>query len=64
MWFCQYNRKPEDGTEAITQKFLGIQLQHARCHDHPVEGWTQLDFYGMAAFVARLEVVHVAKEKN
>jgi len=64
MWFCQYSRKPEDATEAITQKFLGIQLQCARCHDHPFEEWTQLDFYGMAAFVARLEVVHVAKEKN
>lgn len=64
MWLCQYNRKPEDATEAITQKFLGIQLQCARCHDHPFEEWTQLDFYGMAAFVARLEVVHVGKQKN
>ncbi|MBC8288974.1 MAG: DUF1549 domain-containing protein [Planctomycetes bacterium] len=64
MWFCQYSRKPEDATEAITQKFLGIQLQCARCHDHPFEEWTQLDFYGMAAFVARIEVVHVAKENK
>lgn len=64
MWFCQYRNQPEDATEALTQTFLGIQLQCARCHDHPFEAWTQLDFYGMAAFVARLEVVTVGKEKN
>ena len=64
MWFCQYNRKPEDATEAITQKFLGIQLQCARCHDHPFEEWTHLDFYGMAAFVARLESSTWPKKKT
>ena len=62
MWYVQYNRKPEDATEALTQKFLGVQLQCARCHDHPFEEWTQLDFYGMAAFLARLQVVTVGKK--
>jgi hypothetical protein len=47
---------------AITQKFLGIQLQCARCHDHPFDKWSQLDFYGMAAFVSRLQVVGVGKK--
>jgi hypothetical protein len=43
---------------------LGVQLQCARCHDHPFEGWTQLDFYGMAAFLARLQVVDLGKKKE
>ncbi len=62
MFFVQYKNQPEDATEAVTQKFLGVQLQCARCHDHPFEPWTQLDFYGTAAFFARLQVVEVGKK--
>jgi len=61
MFLVQYKRQPEDATEAITQKFLGVQLQCARCHDHPFESWSQKDFFGMAAFLARLEVVDTGK---
>lgn len=61
MFLVQYKGKPADATVKITQTFLGVQLQCARCHDHPYESWTQLDFYGMAAFFARLEVVDMGK---
>ncbi len=64
MYFVQYDKRPEDATEAVTRHFLGIQLQCARCHDHPFEAWSQLDFYGMAAFFARLQVVNVGKKNN
>jgi uncharacterized protein DUF1553/uncharacterized protein DUF1549 len=33
---------------------LGIQLQCAECHNHPFDKWTQKDFWGYAAFFARL----------
>lgn len=59
MFYVMYKSQPEDATEAITQKFLGIQLQCARCHDHPFEDWKQTDFYGIAGFVARLRVVDI-----
>lgn len=62
MFFVQYKNSPEDATEAITRKFLGVQLQCARCHDHPFDQWSQRDFYGVAAFVARLEVVDVGSK--
>ena len=64
MFFVQYKGQPEDATEKITQTFLGVQLQCARCHDHPFESWTQEDFYATAAFFARLDVVDVGKKKN
>ncbi len=62
MFYVQYKDAPEDATEAITRKFLGVQLQCARCHDHPFDQWSQLDFYGTAAFLARLKVVNVGKK--
>lgn len=64
MYFVQYRQRPEDMTEAITQTFLGVQLQCARCHNHPFEPWTQQDFYGMAAFLARLQIVSAGKADN
>jgi len=64
LYFAQYRNAPEDAIEAISQTFLGVQLQCARCHDHPYEEWSQRDFYGMAAFLARLEIVGVGKKGN
>lgn len=64
LYFVQYRQRPEDMTEAVTQTFLGVQLQCARCHNHPFEPWTQLDFYGMAAFLARSQIVSVGKADN
>ena len=62
MYLVQYSRQPEDAIENISQTFLGVQLQCARCHNHPYEKWKQKEFFGMAAFLARLEVVNVGKK--
>jgi hypothetical protein len=64
MFLVQYRDQPEDATVKITQAFLGVQLQCARCHDHPYESWTQRDFYGFAAFFARLQVIEVGTKDN
>src|SRR5262249_253657 len=34
--------------------FLGMPLECAQCHNHPVEPWPQQDFWGFAAFFARI----------
>ncbi|GIW80252.1 MAG: hypothetical protein KatS3mg105_2059 [Gemmatales bacterium] len=62
MYLVQYERNPEAATIAITQTFLGVQLQCAQCHDHPFDHWKQTDFYGMAAFLVRLRAVSVGKK--
>jgi hypothetical protein len=56
MFLVQFRSQPEEATVAVTKLFLGMQLQCARCHDHPFEGWSQKDFYGMAGFFVRLVV--------
>jgi uncharacterized protein DUF1553/uncharacterized protein DUF1549 len=47
-------RTPEDLAETTSQVFLGIRLQCVKCHNHPFEKWTQADYYGFAAFFARV----------
>jgi hypothetical protein len=38
----------------VSQVLLGLQIECARCHNHPFEKWSQNDFYGFAAFFARV----------
>ena len=45
---------PQELTEATSQLFLGVRLQCCKCHNHPYEPLTQTDYYGFAAFFARV----------
>ena len=47
-------REPEEAATMVSQVFLGIRLDCAKCHHHPFEVWSQDDFYGFAAFFARI----------
>ena len=38
----------------VSQLFLGVRLECARCHHHPSEKWGQDDFYSFAAYFARI----------
>jgi hypothetical protein len=64
MYLIQYSGKAQDTAVSVTRLFLGIQVQCARCHDHPFDDFSQRDFYGMSAFFARLQVVSVGKKNN
>ena len=50
------HKKPIEISENISQAFLGISLTCARCHNHPLEKWTQNQYYGMANLVSRVGV--------
>src|SRR4051794_21345512 len=39
-----------DTLERVTQVFCGVRMLCARCHPHPLENWTQADYYGLASF--------------
>jgi hypothetical protein len=43
-------REPQDRTTLVSQLFLGVRMECAKCHHHPTEKWTQDDFYQFAAF--------------
>jgi len=47
-------RTPDEITPVISQLFLGIRLECAKCHHHPFEVWGQDDFYSLAAYFSRV----------
>jgi hypothetical protein len=57
LYLAQFRGQPLETAEGVTRMFLGTQIRCARCHDHPSDKWTQKDFYGFAAFFARLVVI-------
>jgi hypothetical protein len=48
-------KDPQSLAETTAQLFLGVRMQCAKCHNHPFERWTQDDYYGMAAWFARMK---------
>jgi hypothetical protein len=52
--YYRISRDPETSVETTAQLFLGVRIQCAKCHNHPFERWTQDDYYGFAAFFARV----------
>ena len=54
--FYRIARTPEDAAESAAQLFLGVRIQCAKCHNHPYEAMTQKDYYGLAAFFARVQL--------
>src|SRR5206468_1269507 len=47
-------KAPDAFVDDTAQVFLGMRLQCAKCHHHPFEKWGQDDYYGFAAFFARV----------
>jgi hypothetical protein len=47
-------REPDEIATMVSQLFLGVRLDCAKCHHHPFEVWGQDDFYSFAAFFARI----------
>jgi len=50
------HRDPIDLTESSSMAFLGLSLTCARCHNHPMEKWTQDQYYGMASLFSRVQL--------
>jgi len=53
VWYKEID-KPEQFVDDLTQVFLGQRLACANCHHHPYEKWSQDDYWGLAAFYARV----------
>ncbi len=52
--FYALHQDPESMTENACQAFLGLSIGCAKCHNHPLEKWTNDQYYGMANLFARV----------
>jgi hypothetical protein len=52
--YFRVNKDASSLAEATAQTFLGVRMECAKCHHHPFEKYSQDDYYGLAAFFARV----------
>ncbi|MBL8795760.1 MAG: DUF1549 domain-containing protein [Planctomycetia bacterium] len=52
--FSRIAGDPRSHAEHLSQVWLGVRLQCANCHNHPLDRWTQDDYHGLAAIFAKL----------
>ncbi len=52
--FYALHQDPESMTENVSQAFLGLSIGCAKCHNHPLEKWTNDQYYAMANLFARV----------
>ena len=50
------HKDPIDLTETSTEAFLGQRVTCARCHNHPLEKWTQVQYYELVNLFARVGI--------
>lgn len=64
VFYTSQDLQPEKLASSTARIFLGLRVQCAQCHDHPFDHWTQRDFWGFAAFFARLPQTNNAPRTN
>ncbi|KAA5543242.1 DUF1553 domain-containing protein [Roseiconus nitratireducens] len=52
--FYALHQTPEEMTENACQAFMGLSIGCAKCHNHPLEKWTNDQYYSMANLFARV----------
>lgn len=50
------HKETSDLTETTSQAFLGMSVKCAHCHNHPLEKWTQDQYYQFANLFARVKL--------
>ena len=53
--FFALHQDPESMTENVSQAFLGLSIACAKCHNHPLEKWTNNQYYAMANYFSRVK---------
>ena len=48
-------RGVDELTTIVSQLFLGVRLECAKCHQHPFEVYSQADFYSFGAYFAKVD---------
>ncbi len=52
--FFAVHQEPETMAENVSQAFMGLSINCAKCHNHPLEKWTNDQYYAFANLFARV----------
>jgi hypothetical protein len=52
--FYALHQDPENMAETVSQAFMGLAINCAKCHNHPLEKWTNDQYFGMANMFSRV----------
>jgi hypothetical protein len=52
--FFVLHQDPPELAETVSVAFLGMSINCAKCHNHPLEKWTNDQYYGMANLFSRV----------
>jgi len=53
--FFVLHQDPPELAETVSVAFLGMSINCAKCHNHPLEKWTNDQYYGMANLFSRVK---------
>lgn len=54
--FYVLHKDTADLSESVAVTFMGMSITCARCHNHPLEKWTQDQYWGMANLFSRVSL--------
>ena len=54
--FYAVHQEPETMAENVSQAFMSLSINCAKCHNHPLEKWTNDQYYAFANLFARVRV--------
>jgi hypothetical protein len=53
--FYSLHQEPTEVSETVAAAFLGMTINCAKCHNHPLEKWTNDQYFAMANLFARVQ---------
>ncbi len=62
--FFVLHQDPPELAETVSVAFLGMSINCAKCHNHPLEKWTNDQYYGMASLMARVRSKEATGDGN
>lgn len=62
--FYVLHQDPRELVETVSVAFLGLSINCARCHNHPLERWTNDEYFGFANMVSRVRLKNAPGDGN
>ena len=53
--FYRTTKSAGEQAEFMSELFMGARLRCANCHNHPLDKWTQDDYHGLTAILAKVD---------